>query len=218
MANTTETETDAANEAHAAEAVEMTAEELKAELQRTRDEQKRTADALKKVNEEAKNSRLKLKDYERDEEKKRQAELPELERLKADAQREAEDRATAQRERDEARREVVAIRLDRMIEREAAGRDSAGQEFLNPELVPRLIERARIKFDEEGQPVESSVKDAVARLAKDYPNLVRARGGGGSPAAMRTRQASGDGQGRAFSQIDPFEQDMASLGRVGGGM
>jgi hypothetical protein len=189
---------------------EMSPEELKAEVERIRAEKEQTAAALKKANEEAKKSRLRLADLERAEEERSQAKLTDEERARrANAEREqkfreAEDRAT----RVEAL--LQSERVDRAVERHAI---EAG--FLYPSDVPKLIDRDRITIDDDGRP--AGIKEAVDRLAKDRPGLLGASRGGGSPQAMRARLANGtEAAARTIQRnVDPYEQELLEMGRGG---
>lgn len=114
-------------------------------------------------------------EHEREQERLRRDSLSESDRLKHDAA------AASRRAEDEERRRLAAeekfsqSQIDIAVERQA--RDAG---FLYPDLVPRLIDRHRIEVEEETGEI-LGVKDAVAKLAKEKPDLLNARRGGGTP-------------------------------------
>lgn len=169
--------------------------------------------ALTETNRKAAADRKFREDVEKDAQRKKDAELPELDRLKEEKARLEREKAelTAEKSRAEAR--ALAIETDRQIERHAIA-----EAFESPELVPKLIERDRLIYEEDGSLRLSSVKDAVQRLAKDYPGLLKAKSGGGSPAAIRARQGAGGDAGQSRPSrhnIDPYEQELIEMGRGG---
>jgi hypothetical protein len=157
-------------------------EELKAE-------KARMAKALKDANDEARKKRLKLEEYERAEEERKAAGLSETEKVKnrlAAAERKAQE-AEAKAQKAEARLRQNAI--DAAVERAAREAD-----FLYPELVPRQIDAGLVEIDEETGKV-TGAREAVARLIKLYPDLVKSRAGGGTPPRDNPQRRPGAGGG-----------------------
>lgn len=184
---------------------EPTTDELKAELDRQRAEKATMAAALKKANDEAKNRRHRLEELEAAEVERETASLGEAEKAKrASAERDQKSR-DAELRADKAERALVAERIDRAVEREAADAD-----FLYPGDAPKLIDRDRVEIDPETGKI-SGVKEAVAALMKQRPGLVKAKSGGGSPQAIRARGSdggAGGGHSNGAEKPVPIEQQL----------
>jgi hypothetical protein len=102
----------------------------------------------------------------------------ELKTLK-DAQLTADEKKAAEvKEREEkaAARETAATeRLTSAAIREAAA--AAGVPAGSLALIPRLIDRADVEYDDDGEP--KNVAALVAKLLKDHPQFAATSGGGG---------------------------------------
>lgn len=196
-------------ETPASEVVEMTADEYRAELAKIKAEKDRTAAALTKANKEAADRRRRLDELETAEAERTNAKLSEDERSKrANAEREQRAKDSESRAA-KAEAALLSERVDRAVEREAAE-----VEFLYPGDAPKLIDRDRVEIDPDTGKI-TGVKEAVAALIKQRPALVHARAGGGSPAAMRTRQGGNGEPVHRGRQIDPYEQELDDMGRGG---
>jgi vacuolar-type H+-ATPase subunit I/STV1 len=161
--------------------------------------------ALEKANKEAARTRIDRNRLEELEEEKRQAEeskLSEAEKVKRAVAESATRARTLEADNEALRRQLADLRIDHAVQAEAA---DAG--FLYPGDVPRLIDRARVEIDEDSGKV-AGAKDAVARLAKDRPGLLRAQAGAGSPQAMTTRRPGQGGGLTADQQQASIEMDM----------
>jgi hypothetical protein len=155
-------------------------EDLQTQLRAEREEKERIRAALAKVNKEDQAKRRRLEDLEKAEQEKKDATLGETEREKK-ARVEAEHRAAeADRRVEAAERALDELRLERQVEAEAR-RFNGGIGFVNPELAYKLIDRSRVDFDGDTSQW-NGVREAVDKLAKDYPSLVaQKRPGPGSP-------------------------------------
>lgn len=204
----TDTDTDSEIDPHAETAADKSGtdkvtdkrtKELEAEAERLRV-------ALKETNRKAAADRKRLEDIDNEAKERENAKLGESERLGKrlkeleDQKREAEQRAT------KLEADLLDRRIDTEIERYAM------PHFNHPELASRLVDRDRIAYDPDTDKV-TGIKDAVEAVLKKYPTLGSAQRGGGSPAAMRTRQpGSGGGQGSADKQASLREE----FARAGG--
>jgi len=154
--------------------------ELKSEIDRLRE-------ALKKANKDQLSRRTRLEELEAKEREREEAQLSEADRIKravADATARARELESAVAEKD---RRIFNLLIDHAVQAEAA---DAG--FSYPDIVPSLIDRDRVSIDEETGKV-TGAKDAVARLAKDKPGLLRGAHGAGSPQAMTVRRPAQGG-------------------------
>jgi hypothetical protein len=146
-------------------------------------------------------------DVERERQQAEDAKLGEAEQLRKqlkaldDARREAEQRAV------KLEADLLERRIDTEIERYAR------PHFTNPELASRLVERDRITFDPDTGKI-GGIKDAVEAVLKKYPEIGSAQRGGGSPAAMRTRQPGG-GHTPAASEADRMASIREEWARTG---
>jgi hypothetical protein len=135
---------------------------------------------FKEVNRKAAEDRKYREEREAEEARRKQAELPEIEREKkalAEAERRAAD---ADRRAEAAAQALDELRLERQVEAEAR-KFNGGIGFVNPELAYKLIDRSRVDFDGDTSQW-NGVREAVDKLAKDYPSLVaQKRPGPGSP-------------------------------------
>lgn len=179
----------------------QTADELRAENERIRK-------ALAETNRKATADRKFREDFEREQEDRKKAQMGEVDRLK----QELADRDQRERDKEAANESLKAenlrLRVDGLIERAAI---AAG--FENPELAPRLIDRERITSDPDSGKIEG-VKEAVDRLAKEYPGLVRSvKSGLGHPSTIRARQ--GGGNGSDPQAVDPRAEVRAKIRYMG---
>lgn len=120
-------------------------------------------DEAKKLRSEASNLRKRLKTFEAADEARKQAEMTEADKLKADrAKLEAEQSAFTQSQRDfTARQQVIE--------------EARKQGFkVTPERVFALV-KAEIAFDDDGSP--TNVRDVVTALAAAEPGLIGATNG-----------------------------------------
>lgn len=128
-------------------------EDVQAELKRTRA-------ALKAANAEAAKRRKELKRFEEDEQKRKDAELSESERLQKEL-------AAAQAAQADAEARVNDVLLRSEVERAAV---KAG--FVDPEVAYQLADLSEVEIDEEDGSVSGADK-AVKALAKEKPYLLR---------------------------------------------
>ncbi len=183
-------------------------EGLRAALVKLQVEKDRTADALKRANDEAKRHRLRKEELERIEAERNEAKLSDEERSRqAQEERERKVRET-ETEVSKLRDENLRLRLDAVILGEAQKKG-----FRYPELVPGTVDRDLIIVGEDGQ-IEGADK-AVERLARQYPDLLNAGVNKGMPQSMRTHSPGGGGVSRANRAIDPYEQELNEMGRGG---
>jgi hypothetical protein len=131
----------------------QTPEEIRAELERTRD-------ALKKANKEAAERRKKLDAYEKAEADRKTAELSETDRLKA--------------ERDDLSKSLTTAQADIRSERAAHAVElvALALDFHDPDDAMRPEVLAAVEFDEDGRVDRTSVEKALKALAKAKPHLV----------------------------------------------
>lgn len=143
-----------------------------------RENLRRSREATKKANKEAADRRRRLEELETADREREAAKLSETDKQKRAAEeaarkaREAEERAA----RAEAR--LIQVEIDREVERVAAALKPAP--FRYPSTVPKLIDPSRVGWDAEAGKA-TGVKDAVERLAKEYPDLLEAKSQGGTP-------------------------------------
>jgi len=160
------TETGAASEMSAAETAKPTgtaptAEEFQAQLDEVRKQ-------LKVVNAESAGRRKKLEEIEAAEAKRKQAELSELDQLKAKLAEQEKARLVAEGKASEA------------LIRHAVEMAAATMKFHNPEIAYHLLDMAEVSIGEDGQ--VTGVEDALKKLVKSDPYLV----GNGTAAAPET--------------------------------
>lgn len=152
--------------------------ELRRELDRLRS-------SLRETNRKATADRLRKEELEREREEREAAKLSDEERRSRELRATAERNATLEREAEALKAQLLAVRVDHAIEREAAAI------FEYPEDIPKLIDRDRIEVDEAtGKFV--GVKEAVKRLADQRPGLLRQRAGGGTPPREGPRRPGHD--------------------------
>lgn len=182
--------------------LETSAEDM-AEVRR---EAERLKSQLAKANADAKRSRARLEELEEAERKREESKLGETEKARRrEAEREQKTREMEHRAAEleqKLRDERVAI----VAEREARIPQKDRGEFLDPELVHRLINRSLVEFNEDGEPTKKSIREALDQIAKDHPNQVRAKSSGGTPPreGYKSPQYRGDGRGRG--QETPEEE------------
>lgn len=128
--------------------------DIKAELKRTRE-------ALKKANKEAKDRRLKLKKLEKAEAERAKAEMSDLEKMQTEL-----DAATAERDSLKAGLTEVTIRHAFHQAANALG-------FVDPDDAYDLVDRSEIEFDEETLEV-TGIDKLLKALAKAKPYLLSA--------------------------------------------
>jgi hypothetical protein len=159
-----------------------------------REHLRRERELRSKSNQENAEMRRLRDEQEREQQKLRDAAMTETERLQHHAQANAQRAADFERRFAEAEALRVQAQVDIAVER--AARDAG---FTYPDLVPRLIDRKRVEVDDETSEI-LGVKEAVTKLAKDKPELLSARRGGGTPprdgdyrrAGQPQRPAGGD--------------------------
>ncbi len=133
----------------------VTPEEAQAELTRVRA-------ALKKANAEAAERRKKLKAFEEAEQKRKDAELSDKERLERQL-------VAAQQAQEEAEAMVNDVLLRTAVDRAAA---KAG--FIDPEVAYQLADLSGVEIGEDGE--VAGVEKALKGLAKDKPYLLKQEG------------------------------------------
>lgn len=178
-------------------------DEVRAELERARA-------ALKKANDQAAKQRIdrnRLEELEAEKRKAETAKLSETDRIKRAVADSTARVRTLESENDALKRQNADLRIDHAVQAEAA---EAG--FLYPGDVPRLIDRDRVEIDPDTGKI-TGAKDAVARLAKDRPGLLRAQSGAGSPQAMMTRRPGAGGGGPALTAEQQQDAVTADLRR-----
>jgi vancomycin resistance protein YoaR len=169
-------------------------------------ENERIKKALAETNRKAAADRKFREDVERERQQQEDAKLGEAEQLRKQLKAiEAEKRA-AEEESARLRADLIERRIDAEIERAASGR------FAHPELAPQVIDRERISHDPDTGKI-SGIKDAIDAVLKKYPGLEAVQRGGGSPAAMRTRQpAVGGGQNDRESRQPGLREEFLKIG------
>jgi hypothetical protein len=203
---TTETETETPTETQAETAAtkagaDKATEQLKAENERIKK-------ALAETNRKALADRKRLEDIDREKQEREDEKLGEAERLKKQLKESEDAKRESDRRSAELEDKVLALRIDQAIERAAASL------FSRPELASKLVDRVRITYDPDTDKI-GGIKDALEALLKLYPEIGSAQRGGGSPAAMRTKQpGGGGGHTPAASEADrlaSIREEMAQL-------
>ena len=116
--------------------------------------------ALKKANAEAAANRKALQAYQDAEEKRKQSEMTEVERLNAKiAEMAAKDEATQQSLRETRLYAAIDLTANKL-------------KFRKTEEARKLVNRDAIEYGEDGE--WSGVEDALKALAKDSPHLIEA--------------------------------------------
>jgi murein hydrolase activator len=202
----TQTETETSTETQAETAADKSGSDKA--IEQIKAENERIKKALQEANRKALADRKRLEDIDREKQEREDEKLGEAERLKKqlkeseDAKRESDKRSA------ELEDKVLALRIDQAIERAATSL------FSRPELASKLVDRARITYDPDTEKI-GGIKDALEALLKQYPEIGSAQRGGGSPAAMRTRQpGGGGGHTPAASEADrlaSIREEMAQL-------
>jgi len=151
----------------------LTVEEVQAQLEELRKQ-------LSAVNKESAGRRKKIEEIEAAEAKRKQAELSELDQLKAKLA-----------EQEKARLEAEGKASEALI-RHAVEMAAATMKFHNPEVAYHLLDLAEVSIGEDGK--VAGVEDALKKLVKGNPYLV----GNGTAAAPNT-----DASARGSSSSDP---------------
>lgn len=125
---------------------------------------------VEKLRREAASYRTELKDIKAKLEEKEQEEMSERERLQARLDKISKSQEEAEAALRQERARVAIVK-------------AAAKVGLPPELAEKLVE---VEFDEDGQPV--NVEEAVKKLAKEYPQLVKTTDNGAptNPARRKT--------------------------------
>lgn len=182
-------------------------DEIAAELKRTRE-------SLKKANKEAADRRRRLDELEAAERQREEAKLTEDERTKRETERQREEARQVRTRAAELEAENKRLKIDHAVYIEA---QEKGFEY--PQDVSRLIDLDAIDMDEVGRVDTKTVKDAVERLAKARPALLRARYGGGTPPRDQPRRLSGEEMPAPLRRgTDLGIQELEATGRYGGRM
>jgi hypothetical protein len=153
-----------------------------------RREAKRLDEARRKAMREAADRRARIEELERAEQERQDATLSEAERARRDRELTERRLADAERRGTEAERRYRELQIDIEVERCAARMG-----FTYPDTVPRLINRDRLEFEEDGGRV-LGVKEAVENLAREKPDLLTRRGGGTPPRTEYARPGSRPGE------------------------
>lgn len=182
------------------------ADDAPVDAARLKAENERIKKALSETNRKAAADRKFREDVERERQQAEDAKLGETEQLRKTLKAlEAEKRA-AEQEAQQLRADLIERRIDAEIER------AAGGQFLHPELASQVVDRERITHDPDTGKI-SGIKDAIEAVLKKYPGLAAVQRGGGSPAAMRTRQpAVGGGQNDRESRQPDLRTEFARIG------
>jgi len=139
----------------------LTVEEVQAQLEELRKQ-------LSAVNKESAGRRKKIEEIEAAEAKRKQAELSELDQLKAKLA-----------EQEKARLEAEGKASEALI-RHAVEMAAATMKFHNPEIAYHLLDLAEVSIGEDGK--VAGVEDALKKLIKSNPYLVD----NGAAAAVET--------------------------------
>jgi Skp family chaperone for outer membrane proteins len=159
-----------------------------------RAENERIKKALAETNRKALADRKRLEDIDREKQEREDEKLGEAERLKKQLKESEDAKRAAEQLAAKLEEQVIAGRIDQAIER------AAKNLFIDPDLAPKVIDRTRITYDPDTDKI-SGIKEALEAVLKQFPTLGGAQRGGGSPAAMRTRQPGG-GHTPAASEAD----------------
>jgi vacuolar-type H+-ATPase subunit I/STV1 len=166
----------------------LTVEEALAQLEELRKQ-------LSAVNKESAGRRKKIEEIEAAEAKRKQAELSELEQLKAKLAEQEKARLAAESKANEA------------LIRHAVEMAAATMKFHNPEVAYHLLDLAEVSIGEDGK--VAGVEDALKKLVKSNPYLV----GNGTAAAPET-----DASKRGIGKLDPkaHEEEIRKRYRITG--
>ncbi|KPK91515.1 MAG: hypothetical protein AMJ88_13490 [Anaerolineae bacterium SM23_ 63] len=153
-------------------------EESAEDLESLKEELKRTRNALRSANKEAKERRLRLKKLEEEETKRKQAEMSELEIAKEELEK-------ASKERDRLRESRTELIIRHAIE---LGATKLG--FVDPGDAFTLMDMKEIEIDDETGKVEG-IDKALKALAKAKPYLLGQdqEGGHGTPLSIRGKKS-----------------------------
>jgi hypothetical protein len=135
---------------------------------------RRLTEQLTKSNKDAGDRRRRLEELEDAERKREEARLTEDERVKRQLRDESQKRADAEARAAEATAKLRQVAIDRAVEREAQKLD-----FLEPDLVPRMVDLTGIDVDDEWH--VTGAREAVKKLAGDRASLVKPKPTGGTP-------------------------------------
>jgi regulator of replication initiation timing len=185
-----------------------TADELPDDVEELKSRLIKAVDHNQKLSRENAERRKRLDEIEETETKQREALLTEQDK----AQRRLTKLEDENRTKDAAvaslQNELANTLIDHEIEREALRLS-----FANPEHAPRLVDRDKIEFDPETRKV-TGAKAALEKFLKDYPDYAGSAARGGTGPSRAPANGSG-ARSPSKKAIDPYEQELAELGRGG---
>lgn len=176
-----------------------------------REELVRARASLHGRNVENTKQRLRLEELERIEDERKNGELSEMDKLKRQLGDFKQRELDTVRAKEVAEARLVETRINNAVERQAL---AMGFEY--PDIAPQLIDRKRVVYDPETEKVDG-VKEALERLLKDRPGLVKASPRGGTPPRDFTSRGGvvGNGsrndRGTEVRTLTPTE-DLLNLG------